>query len=150
MGARPYDPGTGRFLSVDPVLGGSLNDYDYAGQDPINDYDLNGTMHGGGVDNTPWCGRLRGEAAFSCVMHALCTRHRLVWPGDCSKPDRVARGLAGCVRAVLNPRDLVQGYFRDKFLEWAANGGSRLAAVIEKYSWVGDAASCVAGGIKGG
>jgi RHS repeat-associated protein len=42
MGARPYDPNTGRFLAVDPVPGGSLNNYDYAGQDPINGYDLSG------------------------------------------------------------------------------------------------------------
>ena len=44
MGARPYDPTTGRFLSVDPLPGGSLNNYDYAGQDPINNYDLSGTV----------------------------------------------------------------------------------------------------------
>ena len=43
MGARPYDPSLGRFLSVDPVDGGSLNNYDYAAQDPINAYDLKGT-----------------------------------------------------------------------------------------------------------
>jgi hypothetical protein len=43
MGARPYDPSFGRFLSVDPIDGGSLNNYDYAGQDPINGYDLDGT-----------------------------------------------------------------------------------------------------------
>ncbi len=42
MGARPYDPTLGRFLSVDPVEGGSRNNYDYAGQDPVNDYDLDG------------------------------------------------------------------------------------------------------------
>lgn len=42
MGARPYDPALGRFLAVDPVEGGSLNTYDYAGQDPVNNYDLNG------------------------------------------------------------------------------------------------------------
>jgi len=42
MGARPYDPLLGRFLAVDPVEGGSLNTCDYAGQDPINAYDLSG------------------------------------------------------------------------------------------------------------
>jgi RHS repeat-associated protein len=42
MGARPYDPTTGRFLATDPIDGGSLNNYDYAGQDPINGYDLSG------------------------------------------------------------------------------------------------------------
>jgi RHS repeat-associated protein len=42
MGARPYDPAIGRFLAVDPVEGGSANTYDYAGQDPVNRYDLNG------------------------------------------------------------------------------------------------------------
>ncbi|MEO7803288.1 MAG: PA14 domain-containing protein [Actinomycetota bacterium] len=47
MGARPYDPLLGRFLSRDPVAGGSCNDYDYVCQDPINDYDLTGLAKGG-------------------------------------------------------------------------------------------------------
>ena len=42
MGQRLYDPATGRFLQTDPIPGGSANAYDYAGQDPINRYDLNG------------------------------------------------------------------------------------------------------------
>ncbi|WP_245733189.1 PA14 domain-containing protein [Lentzea jiangxiensis] len=42
MGARPYSPLLGRFLSVDPVEGGSANDYDYVNGDPVNANDLDG------------------------------------------------------------------------------------------------------------
>jgi len=42
MGARPYDPDLGRFLSIDPIEGGSHNNYDYANADPVNEYDLDG------------------------------------------------------------------------------------------------------------
>jgi RHS repeat-associated protein len=44
MGARSYVPQIGRFLSPDPVRGGSANAYDYANQDPANQYDLCGTL----------------------------------------------------------------------------------------------------------
>lgn len=42
MGARLYNPTTGRFLQVDPVSSGSANDYDYCNGDPINCTDLDG------------------------------------------------------------------------------------------------------------
>jgi RHS repeat-associated protein len=42
MGARPYDPSLGRFLSVDPVEGGCANHYAYVYGDPVNSSDLSG------------------------------------------------------------------------------------------------------------
>jgi RHS repeat-associated protein len=44
MGVRAYDPSLGRFYAIDPIEGGSLNNYDYALQDPINGFDLDGRM----------------------------------------------------------------------------------------------------------
>jgi RHS repeat-associated protein len=49
MGVRSYVPAMGRFISVDPVPGGSANAYDYAKQDPVNGLDLSGTVSGCGI-----------------------------------------------------------------------------------------------------
>ena len=42
MGVRSYVPGLGRFTSIDPIEGGSANDYDYVNQDPGNQFDFDG------------------------------------------------------------------------------------------------------------
>ncbi|MFC4533278.1 DNRLRE domain-containing protein [Sphaerisporangium dianthi] len=42
MGVRLYNPATGRFLSVDSIIGGNANPYEYGVGDPVNHNDLDG------------------------------------------------------------------------------------------------------------
>jgi RHS repeat-associated protein len=42
MGARPYSPRDGRFLTIDPIKGGCANNYTYGYGDPVNGNDLSG------------------------------------------------------------------------------------------------------------
>ena len=44
MGVRLYDPAIGRILQVDPVEGGSANDYEYVFADPCNKLDIEGRL----------------------------------------------------------------------------------------------------------
>jgi RHS repeat-associated protein len=43
MGVRLYQPNTGRFLQVDPIMGGNANTYIYP-TDPLTDQDISGAM----------------------------------------------------------------------------------------------------------
>jgi RHS repeat-associated protein len=62
MGARSYVPAIGRFLSTDPVSGGSASAYDYANADPINQSDPSGLKP---YDND--CDR--GIVGCQCELH---------------------------------------------------------------------------------
>ena len=64
MGVRLYNPTTGRFLSIDPIPGGSANDYDYCNADPINCTDLDGRwpcFRCAGKSAGRWAWRNRGN-----------------------------------------------------------------------------------------
>ena len=66
MGVRSYVPAMGRFISTDPVQGGSANAYDYVNADPVNGFDLAGTKP---YDEA--C--LSGFAGCKCKMWAKFT-----------------------------------------------------------------------------
>jgi hypothetical protein len=84
MGARSYIPQLGRFLTPDPIPGGSANRYDYANRDPINTFDLGGTCTSGSRHN--------------------CSKHNKTGPTGESKHEahrRSQREVGVAVRSVI-------------------------------------------------
>jgi RHS repeat-associated protein len=74
MGVRSYVPTIGRFISTDPVEGGSANAYDYANQDPINQFDLDGRVGGCGL-------KLKtASRKHRLYVHGQYTCPRSAWP----------------------------------------------------------------------
>jgi RHS repeat-associated protein len=75
MGVRSYVPAIGRFMSVDPIPGGSANAYDYANQNPINSYDLTGQAPG---CNLKLNLRSRNHRIYSSLTYQCAKK---TWPG---------------------------------------------------------------------
>lgn len=124
MGARPYDPTLGRFLTVDPIAGGSANDYDYVSGDPINDFDLDGTMC---FVKCGW-----KKAAKKIGKRALKSRFvRMTVAGLGAAAICAGTGGLGCV--VLAGAGIGAGL---GVANRAANGGSLLRAPLSEPSRV--------------
>ncbi|MFB9303347.1 RHS repeat-associated core domain-containing protein [Kibdelosporangium philippinense] len=92
MGVRLYDPKLGRFLSIDPVEGGSLNNYEYSGADPVNNVDLDGRWwrKAGGLAKK-WAGAAARRWAFGYIGNYVYCRVK------------TGRNIRGCLKWSLTP-----------------------------------------------
>ena len=73
---RYYDPQTGQFLTLDPLVDQTEQPYGYAGQDPIKSYDLEGTNTPGTISGS-WSTGLGVALGFAvvaegCKQSGLC------------------------------------------------------------------------------
>ena len=75
LGARQYDPDTGRFISADPIADPSdpqqLNGYAYASNSPVTHADPSGTMAAAIGGGTIWDDGAAGEKRFVRYMDAF-------------------------------------------------------------------------------
>ncbi|MEV0981796.1 RHS repeat-associated core domain-containing protein [Streptomyces sp. NPDC049915] len=100
MGARLYNPATGRFLSTDPVYGGNANAYEYCVGDPVNCYDLHGTFRYH-YWKSPWWSPI--QYFWLSVKFTRGETRTLTWGAG------AAGGLLGIVK------DYVPGYWKHVF-----------------------------------
>ncbi|MGW7487562.1 RHS repeat domain-containing protein [Streptomyces sp. NPDC054786] len=118
LGAREYDPETGRFLSVDPVMdladSESANGYTYAGSNPVTDSDPSGLCRrdicgdgypvAGDPQHAGYTGQRKGERPFggssglgaagahytSSVHQSAGWRAASQYACGCERPERMA------------------------------------------------------------
>jgi RHS repeat-associated protein len=142
MGVRAYVPALGRFLSPDPVPGGSANAYDYANQDPVNNFDLTGEKFCIHEYGREICGnngrqiqrgasRARRETSRLSREHHLhtpivksrsCTALacRIGWPGTKTNPATNSSGLGSLEDAANKVVHLLVKYGTVRTMNWAS------------------------------
>lgn len=101
MGVRLYNPATGRFLSVDPVLGGSDNPYVYV-NNPTDQFDLDGRCWRWCDRALRWASQHKVAIALTVVSFVVPQVGAAVWAYRAYKIVRAARaaqGMSGGVRA---------------------------------------------------
>lgn len=148
MGVRLYDPALGRFLEVDPVEGGSANDYDYVVGDPVNARDFSGTL---------MC--VDGACNNTVVLHTkarpVVARPTAYCKGNTHDPGCAPRGLAGRISPGAHSSiGLKRTYgvhytLANQGLPFKPWARTRLPSSESVITWTGRAVSCAAGGIAG-
>jgi hypothetical protein len=127
--------------------------------DAINGYDLSGTV---------WRGGGGGELEEALIGAAAYYRslHGWGWLGRLGKylaggavydyhyfinsVKRVPHEALGCLKAVYNPRALLEGYVRGETLKYLKGTRyvGRLAARALEYDWIVDVGLCAAGSLQ--
>jgi RHS repeat-associated protein len=121
MGVRSYVPAMGRFISVDPVLGGSANAYEYADGDPINGLDLLGTC------SKRRCGRSSRNRSRPARGRASITRARFS-TGPSSAPRNLRVGPCW-----FNGAGIVRNQNNINAAKFAINFGCSSSVTISAY-----------------
>ncbi len=114
MGVRLYNPGTGRFLTVDPVPGGGANAYAYP-TDPVNAFDLDGQRW-----CTRWYCRLASRAAGAASRYAarrayhasVNAGYRIATYAGYRYGMTISAGRCGRVHGLMTCRARFRGYPR--------------------------------------
>jgi RHS repeat-associated protein len=131
MGVRLYDPALGRFLQVDPVEGGSANDYEYCFGDPVNCFDLDGAW---GFKMPKLRSVLRGAAIVGGIVGAVACGASVV----CGVAAGAAAGAAAYAASNAGTRRFsVGGLVRNAAIGGALGwGGARLTRFAAGSRWL--------------
>jgi RHS repeat-associated protein len=139
MGVRLYNPASGRFLQPDPIPGGSANDYDYANQDPLNSFDLDGkcvrgfgwacragsAIKHGAAAGYHWAGHHKLDIALTAASFALPEVAAFAWTTRALRLARWAEEAAGTKNAVTASRALSRSAGRvwtGRGARWSSDG----------------------------
>ncbi|MEU2429105.1 DNRLRE domain-containing protein [Streptomyces sp. NPDC007861] len=135
MGVRLYNPATGRFLSGDPVPGGSCNAYDYACADPVNSDDVTGCATCR-VPKHAWTGR-----SFTTVLrttgwsYGSWQNYNYHWVWDVVSGDKGPLPITAWKRQYRYRKQYV---FKCKVVAWYGWGRQKILATHEtryQYSY---------------